>query len=269
MRQHSVGYTILFSAAVCVVCSLLVSTLAVSLKGRQEENAILDRQRNVLMAAGLMTAGQRMARQEIIETFEANFEAVIVDMATGEFVADADPALFNRAAALRDPQQSEPAPENQSSIQRVAHQELIYLYKKDDQIEMLVLPIRGMGLWSTLYGFIALSADGQTVQGLTFYEHGETPGLGGEIDNPNWKARWPGRKVFGDDGEVELTVIKGQAGPPEEDPYRVDGIAGATLTVRGVTNLLHFWLGENGFGPLLDRMADNGDNAASNGKEAA
>ena len=133
---------------------------------------------------------------------------------------------------------------------------LVYEVVKDDEVEAIILPIEGMGLWSTLYGYIALDADVNTIEGITFYEHGETPGLGGEVDNPRWKALWPGRKAFDERGNVKIQVKKGPAGPPSEDPYQVDGLSGATLTSRGVTNMLHFWLGEEGFGPYLDRLSE-------------
>ena len=100
---------------------------------------------------------------------------------------------------------------------------------------MLIMPIEGKGLWSTLYGFLSLDADMNTVRGITFYKHGETPGLGGEVDNPNWKALWNERQAFDADGSVEISVIKGRAGPASEDPHRVDGLSGATLTSKGVS----------------------------------
>ena len=121
---------------------------------------------------------------------------------------------------------------------------------------LVILPVSGMGLWSTLYGFVALDADLRTIRGLTFYEHGETPGLGGEVDNPRWKALWPGRRAFGADAEVRIEVIRGRAGPADVDPHRVDGLAGATMTGRGVTNMLRFWLGEHGFRPYLERLRE-------------
>ena len=126
-----------------------------------------------------------------------------------------------------------------------------------ETLELVVLPVEGLGLWSTLYGFIALDADLETVRGLSFYEHGETPGLGGEVDNPRWKALWPGRKVLAD-AEPRIEVVRGRAGSTDEDPYRVDGLAGATMTGRGVTNLLRFWLGEEGFRPYFERLRIEG-----------
>jgi Na+-transporting NADH:ubiquinone oxidoreductase subunit C len=127
---------------------------------------------------------------------------------------------------------------------------------RDDSgaLEMVILPIWGKGLWSTLYGFLALDSDLRTISGITFYDHKETPGLGGEVDNPRWKSLWRGRQAFDETGEVAIEVIKGRAGPPDEDPYLVDGLTGATITSRGVGNFVQFWLGEAGYGPYLDRL---------------
>ncbi len=91
-----------------------------------------------------------------------------------------------------------------------------------------------------------------TVKGLGFYEHGETPGLGGEVDNPKWKEIWEGKKAYTSSGEVGLTVIKGTA-PPDSD-YKIDGLSGATLTSKGVDNLVHFWLGEQGYKTFLTKL---------------
>ena len=99
-----------------------------------------------------------------------------------------------------------------------------------------------------------MGKDLQTIEGLVFYQHGETPGLGGEIDNPKWRALWKDRKAFDSAGEIEISVIKGQAGTPERDPHHVDGLSGATITARGVTHLLHFWLGQHGFQPYLAQL---------------
>ena len=130
----------------------------------------------------------------------------------------------------------------------------MYLIKDGDEIAGVVVPIEGYGLWSTLYGYLALETDGRTVRGITYYSHGETAGLGGEVDNPRWKAKWPGRLAFGADGKPALRVKKGPAGDPESDPYQVDGLSGATITSNGVTNMLSFWLGREGFGPYIAKF---------------
>ena len=257
--QRSPLYTILFATAVCIVCAIVVSSSAVSLKERQDINAALEKQRNVLQAAGLMEAGEKLDAEEVARRFE-NIEMEVIDMATGEPVLDVDPATFDQARAAKDPATSTVAPPNPSLVKRIPNHALVYKVLDDSgQVDALVLPVEGYGLWKTLYGFLAIEDDLNTVRGITFYEHGETPGLGGEVDNPRWKARWVGRKVFGYDGEPEIEVIKGFAPPADEAPYEVDGLSGATLTARGVTNLVHFWLGDTGFGPYLDKLEQQRD----------
>jgi Na+-transporting NADH:ubiquinone oxidoreductase subunit C len=126
---------------------------------------------------------------------------------------------------------------------------------KDEQGNLVkyVFPIRGSGLWSVLKGFISLEKDLQTIAGITFYEHAETPGLGGEVDNPSWKNKWPDKKVYGEDGEVKIKVAKG-AGSGE---YQVDGLSGATITSRGVSNMLEFWMGDSGFESYIAAQKQN------------
>jgi len=256
MQHHSVKYTLLFSAAVCGVCAIFVSTAAVTLASRQDANEVLEKRRNVLQAAGLMKPGEKLSAAEV-ETKFKDVEPVVIDLGTGEELPDVDPKTFDQQKAKADPKASHPAPENRSGIQRLPDKALVYKVKNDaGGVGMLVLPIEGYGLWGTLYGFLAVGADTRTIEGITYYQHKETPGLGGEVDNPSWKALWPGRKALGDDWQPKIEVIKGRAGKPDADPYHVDGLSGATLTSRGVTNMLHFWLGPEGFGPYLEKFRE-------------
>lgn len=253
--QRNPLYTILFATAVCIVCAVVVSSSAVSLKERQEVNAVLEKQRNVLIAAGLLEEKEKVGRDEILRRFEA-VSPLVIDLATGAEAPTIEATTFDQRKATTNPATSRVAPANDAGVKRLPNHALVYeLRDKDDRLEMVILPIEGYGLWSTLYGLIALDADLETIRGITFYKHGETPGLGGEVDNPKWKAKWEGRKAFGDDGDPRITVIKGLAGPPEEDPYRVDGLSGATITSRGVSNFVQFWLGEQGYGPYLQSLA--------------
>jgi len=127
----------------------------------------------------------------------------------------------------------------------------VYEVREDGRLDMVVLPVEGKGLWSTLYGFLALDADTTTIRGLAFYQHGETPGLGGEVENPKWTALWVGRKAYDERWRPAIEVVKGQAGAPAEDPHRVDGLSGATITSNGVSRLIERWLGDEGYGPYL------------------
>lgn len=254
--QGSVGYNLGFAAVVCVVCAVVVSLSAVTLRERQEANQLLEKQRNVLVAAGLADEDESLGSEEVADRF-APIRQVVIDLRTGEESASTDPALFDQRAATRGAATSREAPENDAGLARVANEVLVYEVRDGEALELVILPVEGLGLWSTLYGFVALDADLETIRGLTFYEHGETPGLGGEVDNPRWKSLWPGRRVF-EDEQPRIEVIRGQAGSPQEDPHRVDGLAGATVTGRGVTNLLRFWLSAEGFGPYLQRLRQEG-----------
>jgi Na+-transporting NADH:ubiquinone oxidoreductase subunit C len=249
--EHSPRHTIVFTALLCLVFSLLVSTVSVALRDRQDENRRLDRIKNVLTVAGLMAPGERLTRDELRRRFETSLVPRVVELATGRSVDDIDPMSFEPREAAADPERSRPAPENRAKVRRLPDHGLVFLLEEAGEVEGIILPIEGYGLWSTLYGYVALEADARTIRGITFYEHGETAGLGGEVDNPRWKARWPGRLAFDDRWQPAIRVAKGAVGPPQEQPYAVDGLSGATLTSNGVTHMLHFWLGEHGFGRYL------------------
>jgi Na+-transporting NADH:ubiquinone oxidoreductase subunit C len=270
MQQFSVRYILFFSAAVCGVCAIFVSSLAVGLNERQEANELLFKQKNVLEAAGLIQPGEEVSRERVKELF-ARVEPVLVELETGEVVATGEEAAaFDQQKAKKDPARSRPAPPNRASIFRLPEKAQVFRLLGDDgEVEKLILPIEGYGLWSTLYGFLALSADTRTIEGITYYQHGETPGLGGEVDNPRWKGLWHERLAFDEDWEPAIKVIKGSAGPPAEDPYEVDGLSGATITSRGVTNMLQFWLGENGFGPYLEKFRQKHGDQQSDQRRAA
>ncbi|PIE18625.1 MAG: Na(+)-translocating NADH-quinone reductase subunit C [Proteobacteria bacterium] len=254
--EHSKLYTVVFATAVCLVAAVVVSGSAVGLRDLQEANRVLDRQKKVLLVAGLMDEGEDIDRAEVDRRFARSIEPVVVDLRTGQPVEGVDLATFDQKALTKDPATSREAPKNKAKVKRLPNEAMVYrVNKADGGLDMLVLPVEGKGLWSTLYGFLALDADGDTIRGLTFYQHGETPGLGGEIDNPRWKALWKGRKVY-QGGAPSIRVVKGAAGPPDKAPYEVDGLSGATLTGNGVTHLVQFWLGDDGFADVVERMTE-------------
>ena len=249
--QHSTGYIVGFAVAICLVCALFVAGSAVGLKDRQDANILLDRQKKVLTVAGLMEDGASLTREEIVASFEANILQKVIDLKTGVVNVEIDAAGFDQQLVAKDPATSIEAPKNAAKVRRLPNDALVFDVVENGKLKALILPIEGYGLWGTLYGYIALAPDARTIVGITFYKHKETPGLGGEVDNPRWKARWPGRLAFNDRGNPAITVKKGAAGSVEEDPYSVDGLSGATITSRGVTALVRFWLGDDGFGPYL------------------
>lgn len=258
MQQYKVSYIVLFSTAVCIICSLLVSGAAVLLEDRQAENILLDRQKNVLKTAGLAGPREALGRERVKQLFDENIRPVVIELGSGQ-ETDIDPATFDQQAAAKDPATSTPAPPNDCGVARLPNHALVYKVMRDGRLDALILPIEGKGLWSTLYGYLALKSDGNTIGGISFYRHGETPGLGGEIENPRWQQLWPGRKAFDPQGTPKIEVIKGHAGPPDKDPYRIDGLSGATITSRGVSHLVRFWLGEHGLGPYLRNLRKSGE----------
>ena len=189
--------------------------------------------------------------EEISALYESLYPPQVDRPQDGRAQADIDPSAFDQRAASLDEAHSLVAPENLPKVRRLPNNALVFDVMEKGELKAFILPIEGYGLWGTLYGYLALAPDARTVVGITFYEHGETPGLGGEVDNPRWKALWPGRLAFNERGKPVIAVKKGVAGPVAEDPYNVDGLSGATITSRGVTNLVRFWLGEDGFGPYL------------------
>lgn len=254
MQSFSVRYIILFSLAICGVCAIFVSSLAVTLGPQQEINKQLDRKKNVLLAAGLLSSDEEADKEEIEKRF-ASFTPMVVDLETGKEVPDVDPATYDQRKARVDPERSRQAPPNKANVARMPYRALVYTAKDaSGNLDKIVIPVEGYGLWSTLYGFLALEEDTTTIGGLAFYEHGETPGLGGEVENENWRALWPGRKAYNEEWEPSITVIKGSAGSVEEAPYEVDGLSGATITARGVSHMMELWLGDEGFGPYLENL---------------
>lgn len=248
--RDTVRKTFLVALTLCVVCSVVVSAFAVGLREAQQRNKTEDMQRNILVAAGAYDPERTVAEQF------ANVDKQLVDLATGEVVgpeAGVDPETYDQRKAAGDAGLSVAIPpsEDIAGIKRREKYAFVYrILAEDGSVSQYVFPIYGKGLWSTLYGFIALASDLDTVTGITFYQHAETPGLGGEVDNPRWKALWEGKEAY-EDGEVALRVVKGEAHDRE---HHIDGMSGATITSRGVSNLVQYWLGERGFGSYVEKQ---------------
>jgi Na+-transporting NADH:ubiquinone oxidoreductase subunit C len=253
LRRDSVGYTVGFAAVVCLVCAIPIAAAAVLLRPAQAENQRVDRLSKVLGVAGLLSPTEKLSQREVIDRFTASITPRVIELRTGDYADSVDAGTYDQRAASRDPARSVPAPANEARVFRVPRFGLVYEKKVGGKVTSLILPIQGYGLWSTMYGYIALEADAKTIAGITFYEHGETPGLGGEIENPRWQALWVGRRAVDDSGRVKVRVVKGATGPPTSDPYRIEGLSGATITSRGVSYTVEFWLGPNAFGPFLER----------------
>jgi Na+-transporting NADH:ubiquinone oxidoreductase subunit C len=254
-KTDTVVQTLLVALVVSLVCSSFVASAAVVLKPRQVANEIIDMRRNILEVAGLSDP------ERDIDGLFGGIEPRVVDLQTGAYVEDIDPEAFDPGEAAKDPEQSVevPAAIDVARVGRRAKHALVYLVREDGEVSKIILPVSGYGLWSTMYGFLALEADGNTVADITFYSHGETPGLGDFIAKPAWRELWRGKRAFDESGDVKLLVVKGRVSA--DDPladYHVDGVSGATLTGNGVTKMIQYWLGDHGYGPYLRNIQRGG-----------
>ena len=251
--NETIMKTLGVTLAVCLLCSLFVSFAAVSLRDQQNTNKLNDKRIKILEAANIYD-------QSIpVEDQFKNLEVRFLDFDTGKTYKDYkgfDIDKYDQLQSLRFSDQSKPVPADKD-IAIIKNREnigKIYFSTKDNEIDRLILPIRGYGLWGTLYGYIAIENDFNTVVGIEFYEHKETPGLGGEVDNPNWKDIWVGKEIY-QSGDVKLQVIKGAVDQNMNDAiYMVDGLSGATLTSRGVSNMIEYWFSDSGYLKLLENF---------------
>ena len=245
MPVDGIVKTVIVATALCFVCSMVVSFAAVNLKSIQEVNKAIDKQKNILQVAGVYHEGI-----DVNKTF-SSFQPLVVDLNNGKFTDKFDPSIFDDKKAAQDPLLSISLENDPASIGRRTNYATIYLLKKDDgSLDKVILPIHGYGLWSTLYGFIALEDNLNDIFGLQFYQHAETPGLGAEVDNPKWKAQWKGKKLNNKNGELMIQVAKTQ----KYKEHHIDALAGATLTSNGVDNLVKFWMGKDGFKKFLNNL---------------
>lgn len=248
-NNDSIKKTLTVVVALSLVCSVVVSVAAVALRPLQQDNAVLDKQKNIVAVAGF----EASTADDIRELYKANIEPRLVDLESGEFV-DGDAATFDQRKAAKDPAQSIKltAEQDKAKILRRSNTGMIYLVKDGDAVSRIILPVHGNGLWSMMYAFVAIETDGNTVAGITYYEQGETPGLGGEVENPKWRNQFVGKKLFDANNQPAIQVVKG--GAPQGTEHGVDGLSGATLTSNGVQHTFDFWLGDLGFGPFLAKV---------------
>lgn len=259
MVKESVAKSYYSVLVLAFICSALVAGTAVGLRPMQEANRLQDQRKNILYAAGLYEADK-----SIKELF-APVETRIVELATGRYVP-ADqiaPESYNqtRAALTTSAGRILKSNEDLARLHRIEKYSTVYLVKDDGKLSQIVLPVRGKGLWSTMYAYVAIDRDLTTIRGISFYEHGETPGLGGEIENRKWQDGWQGKKIYTPEDKMKLTIVKGKADASgDQAPYQIDGLSGATLTADGVSKLMEFWFGDHGFKPYFSQLK-NKDNS--------
>lgn len=237
---------------VALVCAAVVSAAAIVLEPRQF--AHLEAERAARMAAMLQTLP---AMADVLEETGADsLTTYLVDLSSGEIDPLHSADTYHVQAAAADPASAVTIPPalDIAGLRQRAPLAPVHILERDGQVELVVLPVSGTGYQSRIEALLALEADLRTVAALTITGQAETAGLGARIEAEDWQALWPGREVTDESGDIVITVVRGEA----TGPYEVDGISGATRTGNGVTNMLHYWLGEHGFGPFLDRLREGG-----------
>ncbi|NDW22760.1 Na(+)-translocating NADH-quinone reductase subunit C [Alteromonas hispanica] len=248
-KKESLGKTFGIVVAVCLVCSIVVSGAAVGLRSLQQTNAALDKKSNILNAAGLYDMG--MSNSEIESTYSERVESRYVNLDSGQFVEAPKPD-YDMYKAAKETEYSTKVTNSNVGFQRRPDVASVYLVRDaQGDVSRIILPVHGSGLWDLMYGFLALDADGKTVRELIYYQQKETPGLGGEVQNPSWQEKWDGKEIY-ENGEVAIRVVK-NANP--SNPHTIDALSGATLTSNGVENTIRYWVGEQGFGQFLKNQA--------------
>ncbi len=245
--------TLLVAFLLCVICSTFVSVAAVLLKERQEKNQALDKKKNILLAAGLYESGQVIGEEDIDRLYRL-IRPQVIDFEEGVKTDAVDPFTYDQLQMAKDPKNSIALSQKEdlAQVRRRARYGLLYeVVNENNELQAFIIPIRGYGLWSTLYGFLAVDKNASVVKNITYYQHAETPGLGGEVDNPKWKKIWVDKRVYDDQKQVLLKVIKGPAA--KDNVYQVDGLSGATITSKGVSDMIAFWFSDKAYGKFLKK----------------
>lgn len=253
-KKETFGGTLVFVFIICLVCAALVSISAVGLKPLQQANKLLDQHTKILEAAGLL----EKAGKDIDGTYAKYIEAKFIDLDSGTYTTG-NSEIFDERTDARDVGKSIKPKNDIAGINRRANKAIIYLVKNDQgNVDSVVLPIIGSGLWDLMYGFIGLEADLNTVKSVVYSDLKETPGLGAEVLNPKWKALWSGKQMYDEQHQIAIKIVKG--GAKKGDVHGVDALSGATLTSRGVERTIHFWLGDEGYGPFITKNRNGGLN---------
>ena len=236
--MHSNRYTLLFVFIITVVLGTLLSVTKENLKLKQEDNLRADVNKTILRSLDFSEEEDNpWSNEKVEEIFNNSIVGLCVDSEGNKI----DNVILEEIDIEKD-------------IERLP----VYLKVIEGKLEGIAIPVAGKGLWSTLFGYIALEPDLDTVLGIQFYKHGETPGLGGEVEKEWFTENFIGKKIRNVEGEIiGIKVLKGKVDDSKEDAiHQVDGISGATVTSNGVTIFLKDDLKR--YEAYLNKIKENG-----------
>ena len=259
MTKDSPKKAILAVMLTAIICSSLVSAAVVMLRPIQWNNLLLEQSRNVMQLTGLLDAHEMPDNDEMLALYKS-LDRRIVHIDAAAFDDTLDPDTFDKRRAVNDPELGTGIPTgiDQASLGRRSRFAPVYIVWKGEEMERIILPVRGAGMWSMLYGFISLQSDLNTIAGMSFYEQNETPGLGDQITHEHWLEQWQGRQIYDEHGQPWFSVSEGVVAEGSEAArYQVDALTGATITGNAVTALVHYWFGPHGYQDFLNAMREN------------
>lgn len=226
--NRSKVYSVVFVLIITVFWGFVLSFAATSLREPQQANEQRNIRENILKAVGLMEREEKLEPEEINQLYDDSVESFLVDH-EGKVIPGSSADGVDLEEELENP---DPA----------AWRLPVFVVTEGGKASVYAIPVYGQGLWSTLYGYLALEDDLDTVKGITFYDHGETAGLGAEIEQAWFQDNFVGKRIFDGSALRSIQVVKGKVADvfsnAADHTYAVDGISGASITGRGVTNLL-------------------------------
>jgi len=232
--QQSNTYVIVYSAVLTVILGLLLSGSAQILGPKQKEAIALDKKKQILGAVISAEEIGAMTPAQVNEFYNSHISSTVVDI-NGKEVTEGGVTA----------EQVEIAKDYKKPADQRAYP--VFIYHADgnpSDVKSYILPLYGAGLWDAIWGYVALETDMNTVGGITLAHAGETPGLGARITEGDVQARYVGKKIFDESGElVAVQMMKGEGKDYSSDLHKVDGMSGATITANGVNNMLKAYLG--------------------------
>lgn len=249
-KKDSFVGTMIFTVTLCLLCSFMITGTAELLKERKLVKKRDELKRNVLIAADV-----DINDHDFRAIFDKDVKSMLVSLDTGVTETNAGVLDFDERLAAINPETSHKLKRKKDKAKIKTRADKVRVFKVFDdngKLASVVVPIYGKGLWSMIYGYVALQPDFNTIENVVFYEHGETPGIGDFLNDPDWTDKWHGKQIFDANGKVSFKIVKG--GAKAGDVHGVDAVSGATMTGRGVQRSVQFWFGAQGFEMFFNKL---------------